>query len=250
MFMLVAVDISSVLQEQFAHVHLPLVGCVHKWTHPILRRRARKKKNSTRLFYAIALTFVTWQQIIVKQLALTGRQTIATSRRTTSSAPANKVLLSNTYVTKTKVETKRASFHSGILNGLKGCNFCPFTSSKQLTLTSLQPSSLDASCTFPKRKKQKQKTKCEYNISVNTNTPTCRDFKTLTHHKCGKHTWTSVILMHTNLAFPFLVPTISEMESNRRTNNRKVSTFHFWERKQKNKNKTWISRGGDYWQQR
>lgn len=42
-FVLVAVDIGSMLQKQFAHVRLSLVGCVHERTHPILTRNSTKK---------------------------------------------------------------------------------------------------------------------------------------------------------------------------------------------------------------
>lgn len=106
-FVLVAVDIGSVLQKQFAHVRLSLVGCVHERTHPILTRNSTKKKKPKRLCFMQLhrrderSLFVTWPQTRAKQLALTSRQTTTTSRRTWS-ALANKVLLSNAHVTKTK----------------------------------------------------------------------------------------------------------------------------------------------------
>lgn len=81
-FMLVAVHVGAVLQQQLAHVRLSFVGCMHEGGHPILMRHTTTKK----MFYAIALTCITNSfryMIHFKQLPLTGGQTMTTSWRRT-----------------------------------------------------------------------------------------------------------------------------------------------------------------------
>lgn len=83
-FMLIAVHVGAVLQQQLAHVRLSFVGCMHERGHPILMRHRTTTKK--KMFYAITLTCVTnsFRYVIhLKQLPLTGGRTITTSWRRT-----------------------------------------------------------------------------------------------------------------------------------------------------------------------
>lgn len=63
-FMLVAVDVSSMLQQQTTHICLALIGCVHQRSHAILSRSSKETTVHEKLVY---MYFMGQQGIYSKQ---------------------------------------------------------------------------------------------------------------------------------------------------------------------------------------